>query len=120
MSEHDEQVALFKWVALKAHVMPELKLLYAVPNAAAGAQRGQAGKMKAEGLKSGVPDVCLPVPRRAYHGLYIEMKMPGRRPTVSQEWWLNGLSLQGYMVYICYSCEQAQTVITEYLALGPW
>ena len=32
MSEHDEQVALFEWAALREAEIPELALLFAIPN----------------------------------------------------------------------------------------
>ena len=73
-TEHQEQCAVVQWAALQHGRYPELALLYAIPNAGAGAQRGQAGKMKAEGVKPGVPDLCLPVRRGKCSGLYIEMK----------------------------------------------
>jgi hypothetical protein len=46
---------------------------YAVPN---GGYRNiyVARKLKAEGVKAGVADLCLPAARRGYHGLYLEMK----------------------------------------------
>ena len=31
-------------------------------------------QMKAEGVKKGFPDIELSVPRRRFHGLYIELK----------------------------------------------
>ena len=73
--EHDAQVAVIQWWAYahKGFGLPEFAL-FAVPNAGAGAQRGQAGKMKAEGARSGIPDLLLPVARGAYRGLCIEMK----------------------------------------------
>ena len=37
------------------------------------------GRLRAEGLKSGVPDLCLPSAHGEYHGLYIEMKRTKRR-----------------------------------------
>lgn len=64
-------------------IVPALRWLHAIPN---GGERGKAsaGNMKAEGVKSGVADIFLPVPydvTAGYthdddnrHGLYIEMK----------------------------------------------
>ena len=73
MTEHDEQVALLKFCNLNQVKYPELALLYAIPN---GGNRNivTATKLKAEGVKAGVPDLCLPVPRGGYHGMYLEMK----------------------------------------------
>jgi hypothetical protein len=115
-SEHQHQVTLFQWAALEANRIPELALMFAIPNAGAGGQRGQAGKMKAEGVKAGVPDIFLSVARKGYHGLYIEMKMPGNKPTVKQRWWQEYLEEQEYIVEVCYSWPEAKDVIMNYLA----
>ena len=73
MTEHEEQVALMRLVEMHKGRWPELGMLFAVPN---GGDRNMlvAKKLKAEGVKKGVPDLCLPLPRGGYHGLYIEMK----------------------------------------------
>ena len=68
-----EQAALISWAEAYERIYPELALLYHIPN---GGKRDRivAAKLKAQGVKPGVPDLCLPVPRGKYHGLYIEMK----------------------------------------------
>ena len=81
-TEHDEQVAVFEWAELMAERYPALNLLYAVPNGARTSM-SVAKRLKAEGLRRGVPDICLPVSShydeydQTYHALYIEMKRPG-------------------------------------------
>jgi hypothetical protein len=76
-TEHAHQAALFCWSNTVQDQWPELKWMYAIPN---GGERGAAtaGRLKAEGVKSGVSDICLPIPRKGYHGFYIEMKKPGQ------------------------------------------
>ena len=72
-SESVEQQCLFRWAALQSGKYPELAMMYHIPN---GGSRGkvEAIRFKAEGVKAGVPDICLPVPRGTWHGLYIELK----------------------------------------------
>ena len=72
-TEESHQTALFAWAALHANECPQLRLLLAIPN---GGLRNKvtAGKLKAQGVKAGVPDIFLPVARGRYHGLWIEMK----------------------------------------------
>ena len=68
------------------------------------------------GVRAGVPDVCLPVPRGKYHGLYIEMKRAdGGRLRPDQEGWLEALREQGYRAEVCHGFDAARLVITEYL-----
>ena len=43
--------------------------------------------MKRQGVKAGVPDICLPVARNGYHGLYIELKAGKNKATKNQEKW---------------------------------
>lgn len=70
--------------------------MYHIPN---GGKRGkvEAIHFKAEGVKAGVPDICLPVPRGEWHGLYIELKRrEGGRVSPEQTKWLEDLMRQGY------------------------
>ena len=116
-SEHEEQAAVIDWSKLQSAAVPELKLLHAIPN---GAHKSKAAavKFKAEGLKPGVPDLCLPVARNGYHALYIEMKVKNRKPRKNQEWWLDKLQEQGNLAVVCWSADEAIEVISEYLGLG--
>lgn len=112
--EHIEQCALFHWAGYQAKARPELALMFAIPN---GGHRhpATAAKLKAEGVKAGVPDICLPVARGEYHGLWIELKAGRNKPTPPQVQWHMRLSQQGYRVAVCYGWEAAREVIEEYL-----
>jgi hypothetical protein len=114
-SEHDEQVALFQWAELMKHQLPELEMMYAIPN---GGMRNKvvAGKLKAEGVKAGVLDIFLPVARGEYHGLYIEMKKAiGGVVSAEQQWWINMLRAQGYCVVVCHGAGAAMVALERYL-----
>ena len=88
--------------------------MFHIPN---GGSRNkiEAAHLKAQGVKAGVPDICLPVPRGKYHGLYIELKYGKNKPTAAQLCWLNNLNMQGYAVAICWGWEKAKDVIIAYL-----
>lgn len=117
-SEAQEQAALFDWAAqcVKYQIHPELKMMYAVPN---GGRRDniEAAHLKQQGVKAGVPDICLAVPCGKYHGLYIEMKVGDNKPTEKQNEWLANLSYYGYAVKVCYSYSAAKIAIEKYLSL---
>lgn len=117
--EHNEQVSLMAWAEWAAIDRPELALLFAIPNG--GARDAVTGaKMKAEGVKRGVPDLFLPVARNGYHGLFIEMKRrDGGRITPEQQRWIDRLTEQGYRVVVCYGRDEAETAIVTYLEGGP-
>lgn len=113
--EHDEQVAVIKWAQAMTRTCSDLALLHAVPN---GGARNEAvgGKLKAEGVRAGVPDLCLPVPRDTWHGLYIEMKRrTGGQVRQAQRWWIDQLRSQGYRVAVCEGSDEAIELLEEYL-----
>lgn len=118
LTESDEQELVFQWVELASLAVPDLELLYHVPN---GGLRNKvtAARLKREGVKPGVPDLCLPVPNGGYHGLYIEMKKRDHSnyPTKSQKWWLSRLKKKGYRAAVCYGAEEAIGVICDYLGI---
>ena len=113
--EHEEQCALFDWAAWMEKTIPALKLLHAIPN---GGKRDirTAAMLKAEGVKPGVPDLCLPVPRGGFHGLYIELKRrKGGTVSKEQQAWIDALKEQHYWCAVCHGWECARDVILEYL-----
>jgi hypothetical protein len=116
-SERAHQTALFCWSALESRRVPELRLLFAIPNEG---RRGriEGGQLKAAGLRPGVPDVFLPIPRRGMHGLWLELKVKGNRTTPVQDKWIRDLKGQGYAVRVAYSWLEARESILEYLQAG--
>jgi len=75
--EHDEQVTVIEWADNHTRQFKELAWLFAIPNGG-HRSKAQAGKLKAEGVRAGVADLCLPIARRGYNALYIEMKYVNR------------------------------------------
>ena len=117
-TEHDEQAALFRWAASNEPRCPALRWLFAVPNGG-HRRKAVAAQLAAEGVKAGVPDVMLPVPRGGWHGLFIELKRAdGRnRPTAQQRAWLDGLVDQGYRTAVAYGATEAIALVTAYLGM---
>lgn len=128
MSEDGHQAVLFQWAALAKCKYPELAWLYAVPN---GGLRSKAvaGKLKAQGVKSGVPDIQLDVARQGFHGLRIELKVPEvkavpgitkrkapGRTSVEQDAWLEQLRSQGYRAEVAYGWSDAMEILVDYLS----
>ena len=113
MTEHDIQRTFFTWAEYQSGSIPELKLLHAIPNGG-HRHKATAGKLKAEGVKAGVPDVCLPVARGGFHGCYLEFKTKKGRPTEAQLEWLEALAEQGYYTAIVRSFDEATELIKDY------
>lgn len=119
-TEHGHQAALMCWSQQNLDKYPELKWLTAIPN---GGYRDKitAAKLKAEGVKSGVPDLCLLIKRGMYAALWIELKRPaseGKKVGIvssSQNEWIDHLITQDHAACICYGWEMARNMIIDYL-----
>jgi hypothetical protein len=107
----------------KPHYNPfvGLKLMYAIPNQIPNPV--VAARMKAEGVKSGVPDIFLPVARYGKYGLYIELKRQKSldkkkaKGVISTNQTAYALALieHGYQVEISYGWEAARDVLIRYM-----
>jgi len=121
LSEHDEQVAVIQWAESQIHIYPELQLLYAIPNQGGAGRsailRGQ--KMRREGMRKGLPDLCLPISRGNFLTLYIEMKDTAGKGRLSpdQTRWISLLSSVGHNVQVCHGFEEAMNTLLNYLNL---
>ena len=114
-TEHAEAAMLIRACRLAEGTLPELALLYAIPNGGAR-HRVVAAKLKAEGVKAGVPDYHLPVARGGWHGLWIELKRTkGGALSAEQRAWHSSLRAQGHRVEVCRGWEEAFDVIRDYL-----
>lgn len=151
-TEHAHQRALFSWASVVAshgfdfaydelaydhrtregltakywaNPYPAASRLFAIHNQGHGdAVRG--ARAKAEGVKSGVPDVMLPVTQRGPQimpcaGLFIELKRVGTKgkargdTSKKQEAWIEYLNDAGYIARVAYGWEDAASFIRDYL-----
>ncbi len=113
-SEHVEAVTLMRVVRLHEAKHPQLRMLFAVPN---GGDRNKivAAKMKAEGIKAGVPDYLLPVSRGRFRGLAIELKSMTGYASREQKQWIADLRACGWRAEVCRGWESAWDVIRQYV-----
>ena len=119
VSEHDIQVQLIAWADANTTKHPELACLFAVPNGGKRSIR-TAVNLKLQGVKPGVPDLCLPVARGTdprYIGLWIELKKPGGTTSPAQAHWLAALAMYGHKTALCTSWESARDHLLDYLTL---
>jgi len=114
-TEAQEQKALFEWAAWEQKRHPELQVLFHIPN---GGSRNpiEARHLKEQGVKTGVPDIFLPVPKDGYHGLWIELKRrKGGRVSDAQKGFIQTMNRLGYMAVVCRGWEEARDNILDYL-----
>lgn len=115
--EGQEAERLMRWVDGEGSALwPEVRWLYAIPNGGFR-HKAVAGKMRAQGVRAGVPDFNLDVPRGAYHGLRIELKRRvGGTVSDAQKLWIAWLNNQGYLAIVCRGWEEARDTLVEYLS----
>lgn len=114
MTEAKEQEIVIQWCNLQSFKYKELELIYHIPN---GGKRNakEAVSLKRQGVKSGVPDLHLPVSRGGYNSLYIEMKVNKNKCSENQNKWISRLSEEGHKVNVCYGSLEAIETIKQYL-----
>jgi len=118
--EYDYQVAVFQWAYFHRNKWPELNHMFAIINETRGISPQKGYRDRLQGKRSGVPDICLPVPRGTFHALYIEMKSPTGKLTDNQKQYSIFLKDQGNFVALCNSPESACETIKEYMTLEPF
>lgn len=141
-SESAQQKALFAWAAVAAYhgfsaaqypasyvapgwqwdsvPVPALRWLHSIPNGGAR-DKVTAARLKAEGVRSGVADVLLPVGvyegSHVRHGLYIEMKAGKGKQSAEQIDFQRHCDRFGYKYVVCYDWVSASEAIKTYLSL---
>ena len=110
-TEEAEQRALCLWLD---RAWPEIRY-HSIPN---GGWRNKATavKLKATGVKPGVPDLFIAEPRGGYHGFYLELKrVKGGVLSPCQKEWLEALASRGYKAVSCAGARAASVIIVKYL-----
>ncbi len=104
-SEHIEQREFVQWVRQMTPF-----LIYAIPNGGGKRTKADGGRLKAEGVVSGMPDLHIPELR-----LWIEMK--ARDGAVSRVQSAIHEKLRKFdQVEVCYSTAEAISVVTQHMA----
>lgn len=123
--EHVQQSELFTWIRATRDRCKELKYerhwrALRLTHASLNGVRltiGQAIKAKKSGMLRGVPDVFMPAPRGAWTGLFIEMKVPGNRPSPEQKEFMALARDEGFFCAVAYTWQDAAEIFIDYLSL---
>lgn len=108
-TEDEEQMTLVQWMSYNN--IPH----FHIPN---GTNKTfwQAKRFKKLGLKSGIPDLMIPVAKGKFHGLFVEMKRKKKyNISPTQQYWLDKLNEYGYLAVACAGFMEAKKVIWDYL-----
>ena len=111
--EHRIQCNCVRWFHLQYPTMKDI--LFAIPNGGSR-NKGEAARMKGEGITTGVSDLIFLKSNRFYGALCIEMKKPAGRQSDTQKRWQQKTELNGNKYVICRSLEDFMREIKDYLS----
>lgn len=107
------QTEFFNQVPLFFPTLPD-RLLFAVPNGGSR-HKIEAANMKRQGVKRGVADVILQVPKKGYASLCLEFKTPTGKQSDEQKEYQRQVELAGSKYVVVRSAMQAIKEMQEYL-----
>lgn len=113
-SEHDECLRFWQWAQLNP-----LLATYLIKNVNEGKRSFYVGKrLKAIGLRKGLPDYHLPYPNKNWRGLWLEMKrVDGKNKAKDHDQilWINKLRAIKQFAIFCYGADDAINAVIDYL-----
>jgi hypothetical protein len=121
MTEHEIQRAVMDWV--DCALPPETaESIFAIPN---GGHRDirTAVRLKREGVRAGVSDIEVAIPRprpeggEMYHGMFIEIKTEKGRLSPAQTAFLARQARLGYSAVVAHGVREAIDAIAGYLGV---
>lgn len=116
--QHDNEEAriqseFFRQVPLFFPTLPD-RLLFAVPNGGSR-HKIEAVNMKRQGVKRGVADVILQVPKKGFASLCLEFKTPTGRQSDEQKEYQRQVEMAGSKYVVVQTVGQAIKVVQDYL-----
>lgn len=115
MKEDSELIKFFDWVRINEKFDPRLSAIYHIANERRTSMH--SGKIfKQKGVKSGIPDVHVPIPSGMYPGLYIEFKVRPNNLSPEQKKMIKTLLNIGHLVVVAWSADEAIDIVCEYLS----
>lgn len=115
--EETEGVNLMRRISIQPPALRDLLLrIHHIPNGGSRGRR-EAPLLKAQGVRPGVPDYGLPLPRGGYHGLYLELKAGDGALRPEQQADLERLHADGYRAVCAWTAEAAFAELVRYVQL---
>ncbi len=111
-TESQLQVQCIRWYDYQ---YPHFRqLLFSIPN---GGKRGliTAVNMKREGARKGIADLFLSIPKRDYHGMYLELKSGKNDLTKEQQEFKKEVEKRNYKFEVIRSFDEFQREVEQYL-----
>lgn len=114
--EEDLHRLVFEWILAMQATHPILKYMIHVPNGGARS-KGEAGKLKAMGVRKGVADFICPFQSGPWPGFACELKAPKGLCTPDQEDFLDKAKNDGWITGVCYSLDQFVDMVNLFLGV---
>lgn len=124
-TEEQECFGLMEWISLQPDLLP---YFFHIPNGGTRSKvKVQTSKivklisfegirLKKMGVRAGVFDYFLAIPRGEFHGLFIEMKRKKfSTESIAQKQFQLNMHEKNYVALFCYGFEHAIRVIKDYL-----
>lgn len=119
-SEENIHLECAAWVFAHEARFPILRWLMHVPNGGKRS-RGEAGKMRAMGVRAGVADFIHPMssPRSRYSGLAVELKSAQGRTSTEQDEFLQAADAAGWLTGVARSLDEFVVIVESWLLDRP-
>lgn len=106
------QINLMAWLNFKYPDVAE-DTIHIANQRACSIQQGKL--LKRMGVKAGVPDLFIAVPRNGFYGLWLELKEGKGKPSKSQQDFILRMNTRGYMALTAIGLDAAKSIIEAYL-----
>jgi hypothetical protein len=107
------QCQLMDWVRSKPEIEPYI--FHVANERQTSPQHGRL--LKRMGVRAGVSDVFVGIPKGEWHGMWLELKAPNGKLSKHQERFMQDMASQGYYCVWVIGFEAARQAILKYLAL---
>ena len=107
------QMQLFDWIRSRPDIEP---YAFHIGNERKCTPQ-QGSILKRSGVKAGVWDNFIAIPRNNYHGLFVELKAGKNKLSDKQITFGDAVGMQMYKCVVAWSYEDARRAIEDYLAI---
>lgn len=115
--EEDLHRLVFDWIFAMQSAHPVLRFMMHVPNGGVRS-KGEAGKLKAMGVRKGISDVICPFTSGSFKGFACELKAPKGRCTPEQTDYLEEAKSDGWLTGVCFSLDEFVVMAQAYLGVA--
>ena len=112
--EARERQFMFEWIENNFIQHPELQILFQIKNNAYRNRRKNIN-INHQFVRPGALVLFLPVARKNYHGLFIDLIYQRRKTTKKQSQLIENLKNQSYVIEVCYRWQEAVKCMCRYL-----